>query len=132
MMNRAIPNGLCIATERRYAERAEVGDGALYVAGWMRGGRRVEATVWLRLSLAKGWRMMEAALSCNRPVPDWLVGRLTGWAEGLERGLREPLADDPPDPLYPMQLCLPLRARHSPFDIPSAYGLRGAAGTLVV
>ncbi len=127
MMKRAVPNGLCIATQRRYAERAQAGDGALYIAAWTSGLRRVEATVWLRLSLAKGWRMTEAALSCNRAVPGWLVERLTDWAEAIERGLSEPLVEAPPKPLFPRQLWLPLKPRHSPFDIPSAYSMSHAA-----
>ena len=125
MLDRAIPDGLCISSQRRYAERAQAGDGALYVASWPRGERRMEATVWLRLSLANGWRVMEAALSRNRPVPDWLVGRLSAWADDLEPGLTEPLAEGPQEPVYPKQLYLPLRPRHSPFDIPSAYGQTG-------
>lgn len=125
MHERAIADGLCIARERQYPERARAGDGALYVARWANREHRIEATVWLRPSrVTLGWSVEEAALSQNQPVPDGIIDRLAAWADAITSGHVEAAttAPVPPEAPPPVQLCLPLRLRHSPLDTPSSFG----------
>lgn len=126
MQGHTVPSGLCLSTQRRYAERAKRGDGALYFADWTEGARRHRAAVWLGFSMSRGWWVEESALSHNRPVPDWLVARLDPWAASIEHGLAEQLDETLEFPTSPLQLLLPFQLRHSAFDIPSADDPGGA------
>ena len=89
MLDRAIEDRLCIATDSSYPESAAGGDGALFVAGWAKGDEKGRATVWIRRG-PLGWGLGDARGPSNQKVPAWLAERLEDWVELLNPVPEEP------------------------------------------
>lgn len=121
MRDVALQDGLCIASDRRFPERAQEGVGAMYRCSWAARGRDRTATIWMSLFLVHdAWSIDQVRMEQNGTPPEWLLARLIPWIDRINAVRPGPPIEPIRGPTPPRQASLPLRFEHSPLDTPTA------------